>query len=172
MKSHHDIKTENAQEIVAYGGHSVYDLSQPPEVKRRPRTVIDAQFSVPWVVATALVNGAVTPADFTEEAIKDPETLSVAAKVSGRLVPEMDRHGVGPGGVIVGMKDGTEYREEVEHCLGSVERPMTFEDVAGKFRECSAGSVKPLSGDTIDRVIEMAGQLEKLADAAEIIRLL
>jgi len=79
---------------------------------------------------------------------------------------------VGPGGVIIKMKDGTEYTEEVEHCLGSVERPMTFEDCMKKFRECAACSIKPLPADTVDKVIEMVGRLEKLDDATKIIRLL
>ena len=84
----------------------------------------------------------------------------------------MNRHGVGPGGVIITMKDGTEYKEEVEHCLGSVERPMNFEDCTKKFRECAAFAIKPLSKDTIDKTIDMIARLEKLDDATEIIRLL
>jgi 2-methylcitrate dehydratase PrpD len=172
LKSKHDIAQEQIKEIIAYGGHSVYELSQPPEFKRYPRTIIDAQFSVPWVVATAIVKGKVTVDDFTEEAIKRQEILEVAVKVSGKLVPEMDRHGVGPGGVIIKMKDGAEYKEEVAHCPGSVERPMTFKDITKKFRECAASARKELSKEIIEKVIEMVGRLEKLDDAAEIIRLL
>jgi 2-methylcitrate dehydratase PrpD len=168
----HEIKVDLIKEITAYGGQSIYGLSQPPEIKRNPRTIIDAQFSVPWVVATALVKGKVTVDDFTDEAIKRQEILKVAQKVSGKLVPEMNRHGVGPGGVIIKMKDGTEYQEEVEHCLGSVERPMSFKDITKKFRECAACSRKSLPEETVDKVIEMVGQLEKLNDATEIIRLL
>jgi len=164
----HVINPDQIRDITVYGGQSVYGLCQPPEVKRAPRTIIDAQFSVPWVVATALVKGKVTVDDFTNEAIKRQEILNVA----GRLEPAMSRHGVGPGGVIITMKDGTEYTEEVEHCLGSVERPMTFEDCIKKFRECAACSIKPLPADTVDKVIEMVGRLGKLDDATKIIRLL
>jgi 2-methylcitrate dehydratase PrpD len=172
LKAKHHIRAEQIKEVIAYGGHSVYDLSQPLEVKRRPRTIIDAQFSVPWVVATALVRGSVTVADFTEEAIKRAEILETAQKISGRLVPEMDRHGVGPGGVIIRMKGGEVYREEVAQCLGSVARPMTFQDIAAKFRDCAAASVKPPSGETVAEVIEMVGRLEKLDDATLIIKML
>jgi 2-methylcitrate dehydratase PrpD len=172
LKSKHDIALDNIEEVITYGGHSVYDLSQPPEVKCRPRTIIDAQFSVPWVVATALVGGKVTVDDFTESAIARSEILMLAQKVSGKLVPEMDRHGVGPGGVIIKMRGGEEYREDVAHCLGSPERPMSFADVTRKFRECAASSLKPLSPGTIDKVIEMVGRLDTLDDAAVVIRLL
>jgi 2-methylcitrate dehydratase PrpD len=172
LKSKHDIKADKIESITIYGGQSVYDLSQPPEVKRNPRTIIDAQFSVPWVVATALVKGKVTVDDFTVEAIKRPDILNVARKVSGRLVPEMGRHGVGPGGVIIRLQGGAEYKEEEEYCLGSIERPMTFDDVTRKFRECAAGALKPLPAAKTEKVIELVSRLENLPDAAEIIRLL
>jgi hypothetical protein len=49
---------------------------------------------------------------------------------------------------------------------------MTFEDCTKKFRECSACSIKPLSGDTVGKVIDMIARLENLSDATEIIKLL
>jgi len=172
LVSRHDISPDQIRDVTVYGGQSVYGLSQPPEIKCAPRTIIDAQFSVPWVVATALVNGKVTVDDFTDEALTRQEILNIARKVSAVLDTSMDRHGVGPGGVIITMNDDTEYTEEVEHCLGSVERPMTFEDCAVKFRECAACSIKPLPADTVERVIDMIARLEELDDATEIIRLL
>jgi len=172
LTAKHDIKVDRIKEITVYGGQSVYGLSQPPEIKKAPRTIIDAQFSVPWVVATALVRGKVTVDDFTDESIKRPEILKLAQKINTRLEPAMNRHGVGPGGVTITLQDGTEYTEEVEHCLGSVARPMNFEDVTKKFRECAACSIKPLTTATVDKVIGMVGRLEKLNDATEIIRML
>ncbi len=172
LKSKHDIDIEQVSSITAYGGQPAYEICVPPEVKCTPRNTIDAQFSVPWAVATALVRGKVSLEDFTGAAIKNEDVLQISRKVTGVLDPSLSRHGVGPGRVKIAMKDGTEYTEEVEHYLGSVERPMTFNDCAAKFRECAAGSIKPLPADTVDRVIEMVGQLESLDDATEIIRLL
>jgi 2-methylcitrate dehydratase PrpD len=172
LKSRHNIDINQIQEITVYGGQTVYSLSNPPEIKNNPRTIIDAQFSVPWVTATALIKGQVTVEDFTDQSIKNPEIRRLTQKIKSRLEPSMNRHGVGPGGVIIKMKDGQEYQEEVEHCLGSVERPMTFADCAKKFRECAPFAIKPLPADTIDKVVGMIDRLEKLDDATEIIRLL
>ncbi len=172
LKSKHDINAENIKSITAYGGESAYEIcGVPPEVKRTPRNTVDAQFSVPWAIATALVRGTVGVGDFTEEAIRREDVLRVSGKVSSVLDPAMSRHGVGPGRIKIVMGDGTEYLEEVEHCLGSIERPMTFEDCAAKFRECAAGSIKPLADDRVAMVIELIGRLERLDDATEIIRL-
>lgn len=173
LKSKHDIKANQVQSITAYGGESAYEICVvPPEVKRTPRNTVDAQFSLPWAIATALVKGRVGVEDFTREAIRREDVLRISRKVTGVLDPKMSRHGVGPGRVKIVMEDGTEYLEEVEHCLGSTERPMTFADCAAKFRECAAGSIKPLADDTVSTVIELIGRLDRLDDATEIIKLL
>jgi 2-methylcitrate dehydratase PrpD len=172
LKSRYDIKPQHIKYIYAYGGDPAYGLCIPPDVKRFPRNSVDAQFSLPWAIAVALVKGKVTLDDFTEEAIKSEEILAVSQKVTGQLDPALSRHGVGPGRVTLLMEDGTSYTEEVEHCLGSVERPMTFEDCASKFRECAPNSVNPPDNSKIEVVIESIRKLETLKDATEIIRLL
>jgi 2-methylcitrate dehydratase PrpD len=45
------------------------------------------------------------------------------------------------------MKNGKEYTEEVEYCLGSIEKPMTFDDCARKFRKCAVYSIKPFTNE-------------------------
>jgi 2-methylcitrate dehydratase PrpD len=171
LKVKHNIDISKIKSITVDGGQAVYDLSQPPEIKQNPRTIIDAQFSVPYVVAAALVNGKVTVDDFTDEAIKRTEILDVAHKVNGKLAPEMNRHGVGPSRVTIKMQDGAEYSEYIENCLGSVARPMAFEDIVKKFRECAACALKPLPAARVEKVIDLVNRLETLSDATEIIGL-
>jgi len=170
LRSRHDIAAAKIKAITAYCGETSYEISQPPEVKSRPRNPVDAQFSLPWTIATALVRGGVGPEDFTPEAIRDKAVLSVAARVRAVPEPAYNRHGVGPGKLAIEMADGAVYAEEVEHCLGSVERPMSFGDCAAKFRRGAAASIKPLAADTVEEVIGMIEKLEGLADAAGIIR--
>jgi len=167
LKSRFKIPPEQIAEIHAYCGQSSYGLCEPPDVKRTPRNIVDAQFSVPWTIATALVKGKVTLDDFTLDAIKNESILDVSKKVSGHLVEEYNRHGVGPGKINIRMKNGTEYSEFVEFCLGSVEKPMTFDDCAVKFRECVSNSVRPLPSGRIDEIIEKISRMEKLEDRLE-----
>lgn len=56
----------------------------PLEVRQRPRTPSQAQFSLPYVVAVALVRGAVELGDFGDEALADKEVLSLASRVCPR----------------------------------------------------------------------------------------
>ncbi|HEX7475322.1 MAG TPA: MmgE/PrpD family protein [Dehalococcoidales bacterium] len=171
LRAKYSIRPENVSRIIAYGGEPAYSICIPAEVKGSPRNPVDAQFSLPWEIAVALVKGKVTPEDFTAEAIQREDFLNISGKVIGKLEPGLSRHGVGPGRVTIILQDGNEYSELVEHCLGSVERPMSFTDCAAKFRECAPGSNKPLNGAKVDQIIELVGKLEELEDATEIIRM-
>jgi 2-methylcitrate dehydratase PrpD len=123
-------------------------------------------------MATALVKGKISLQDFTETAIKNEDVLKAAQKVTGELDLSLNRHGVGPGRVKVVMKDGTEYDEEGGFTGERTGSWLTLDDCGEKFRECSSSSIKPLSSDNVEKVIEMIMKLEKLDDAAEPIRLM
>lgn len=49
---------------------------------QRPANPVDAQFNAPYAVATALARGGVTLADFTAEAIADPEVLALCDRIT------------------------------------------------------------------------------------------
>ena len=63
-------------------------LMKPVERRYRPQTIVDAQFSIPFVVGAAVVRRRVSLSEFTEESIQDPDILNVAARVSGDEDPE------------------------------------------------------------------------------------
>jgi hypothetical protein len=56
----------------------------------------------------------------------------------------------------------------VENPLGSLKRPMSYEDCARKFRDCA----RELDSDRIEKMIEMIAQLERQPDIAELAGLL
>ena len=49
--------------------------------KQVPQSLVDAQFSIPYTVATALVQKSVFLDDFTPEAIHRPEIVAVSRRV-------------------------------------------------------------------------------------------
>jgi 2-methylcitrate dehydratase PrpD len=170
LRAKYNLDPGRIKEVKTVGGQSGYALCQPLDIKRNPRTIVDAQFSIPYTVATALVRGKVTPEDFTPGSIGREEIIRLAQRVSGELDEKMTRHGVSPGKVTVILEDGQEYSEYTEHCLGSVENPMSFKDCARKFRECSTGALTPLPQIKVEKVIELIAGMESLPDATEIIR--
>jgi 2-methylcitrate dehydratase PrpD len=143
-------------------------LCQPEDAKRSPRSPVDAQFSIPWGVASAIVGKRVGLDDFTESAIRNRDVLEVTRKIRVEVDNALHRSGPEPTRVKVITNDGKVFVKVVENPLGSLERPMSFEDCARKFTDCA----KSLDAGRIERIIELVGQLEQQADIKEMIRLL
>jgi 2-methylcitrate dehydratase PrpD len=143
-------------------------LCQPLEAKRSPRSPVDAQFSIPWGVASALIKRRIGLEDYTESAIKNQDILDVTQKIRVEVDNSLHKPGPEPTRVKVITKDGKAFEKVVENPLGSLERPMSFEDCARKFTDCA----RALESGRIEKIIELVARLERLDDIREIIRLL
>jgi 2-methylcitrate dehydratase PrpD len=144
-------------------------LCEPEDAKIKPRNPVDAQFSIPWGVATAIVRKKVNLEHFTEEIIKSPDILEVTKKISVKIDTSLNRSDkIESTRVKITTKQGKVYSKEVAEPLGSLERPMSFDDCARKFRDCA----KELGDVKSSKVIELIGKLEQLADIRNLISLL
>ena len=142
-------------------------------MRTKPRNLVDTEFSIPRGVATAVAKRRVTMEHFTEAAIKSPDILEVASKISVELDTSLNRSDrIPPGKLEITTKSGQVYLKQVDDSLGSSKRPMSFDDCARKFRDCSSHLVSKLSHKQIERVIELIGQLEQVKDVREVIKLL
>jgi 2-methylcitrate dehydratase PrpD len=164
-----NIRSKDIKEIVL----SVTDahlslLCQPLDAKRSPRSPVDAQFSIPWGVASAIVGRRVGLDDFTESAIKNREVLEVTQKMRVEVDNTLHKPGPEPTRVKIVTNNGNAFAKVVENPLGSLERPMSFEDCARKFRDCA----KSLDAKRVERIIQLVEQLDQLDDIREIIRLI
>jgi 2-methylcitrate dehydratase PrpD len=54
---------------------------------KRPATTVDAQFSLPYLVAAALARGRLGLAELSDEAIRDPEILALAERITVKENP-------------------------------------------------------------------------------------
>jgi 2-methylcitrate dehydratase PrpD len=169
-----NIKPEDVKEIRVFvdaGGYQM--LCMPLEVKTKPRTVVDAQFSIPWGVATVLARGQVGMEHYTETAIASRDILDVAGKIKVVLDHSLDSSEKTPSGKVeIETKSGQVFANRVDYPLGSPERPMAFDDCARKFRSCAALPDVRLPDGQVERVIEFIGRLERVDDVGEIMKLL
>jgi 2-methylcitrate dehydratase PrpD len=143
-------------------------LCQPLDAKRSPRSPVDAQFSIPWGVGSAIVKRRVGLVDYTERAIHNPEVLELTGKMLVEVDNSLHKPGPEPTRVKVVTTSGKEFVKVVQDPLGSLERPMSFEDCARKFTDCA----KSLGTGRVERVIQMVGDLERLESTQELIHLL
>jgi 2-methylcitrate dehydratase PrpD len=143
-------------------------LCTPEDAKRSPRSPVDAQFSIPWGVASAIAGKRIGLDDFTESAIKNRDVLELTARMRLEVDDTLSKPGPDPTRVKVVTNDGKAFERVVYTPLGSLDRPMSFEDCAVKFADCA----RSLDPGRIERIIQMIKQLEQLEDIQELIHLL
>jgi 2-methylcitrate dehydratase PrpD len=83
----HDLSVDEIDTIRIYVGDYHQLMCDPLDQRRAPSTLVDAKFSLPYLVAVAAVGRGMSLNDFTDKALRDPKVLEVARKV----IPVEDR---------------------------------------------------------------------------------
>ena len=128
------------ERVVIHNGPAEFSfLNNPIERKRRPATTVEAQFSIIWVVASALVDGKVSIAHFTPEALRRPDILAIAQRITTAQDDGLANPRGGPGGarIEVTTRDGRSLRMQVDGAKGDPDVPMTKAEVDAKFADCA-----------------------------------
>jgi len=105
---------------------------------RVANTVVQAQFSIRYNVACALVNGRVGLADFTAEALTRADVVGVAARVTPVVDEEIERkwgRNVTPARVEA-VIDGKVFSAQVDEAKGGLKAPMSSHDLRRKLEDC------------------------------------
>ena len=111
--------------------------------RHRPTTGLEAKFSMEFAVAVLLVDGKAGLGQFTDASVQRTEVQDMIGRVKFYADPEFDRLGregafqavlEEPAIVRIHMKDGRTLSTRTEPAKGSPRNPMTFEEVADKFR--------------------------------------
>lgn len=171
VKDHH-LVAEEIKEIKIFAGDYHRLMSEPLEARCAPQTLVDAKFSLPFLVAVAAVRGDMRLADFTGEALKSPDVLAVAKKIVLVEDHTLDwKLELPPGRVEIVMRDGRRLGRVGTGIPGSEEAPMTWEDIINKFEDCAAVAASPLSGERSQRLIRFVRALQQENDATELLRL-
>jgi 2-methylcitrate dehydratase PrpD len=166
------LKPEEVAEVTVFTGIAGEVCCMPLEVKRNPRTTVDAQFSIPWTVATAIIRGKVLMRDFTAEAIRDHTVLQMAQRVTPKLDDNLSIGVVDPVIVEIKTNDGRVLSKRVDFPYGSPQNPVSWESIADKLSDCASYSAKPISKDNLGKVVEMVKRLEEIDNVGSLIRLL
>ena len=174
MVKEHDLQPEEIEEIRVYTNSIAYNLTGVGENKYHPKTMVDAQFSLPYTVATAVVRRKIFIDDFTEESINDGEVLRLAQRVSVKVDPQIDKiPGLTVGSrVELKTRGGNRYSKYLDFVKGHPKNPMTMEECVEKFMKCVSFSAKPLGQKQIEQLIQTIGQLEETKDVRRIVTFL
>lgn len=152
---------------ILFNEHTYSAGCTPVEIKKAPRTPIDGQFSIPYVVAAALAHGRVGLGDFTVAGVARQDVLELAGKVDGGIDEAIEkgwRARVCPVIIRIETTDGQHLEHRVDH-----PHVMDKADFAAKMDDCVAYSGRPLPQGMAAQVTSMVERLDSLADTRELV---
>lgn len=126
------------QIVCRVGEGTVHRLWEPLGLKQNPPTAYAAKFSGPYCVAAGLLFRDAGLAQFTEDTIRDPALLALAAKVTFEVDPANEYPVNYTGHVAIRLKNGREFEENQLQMRGGARQPMTRDDL---MRKCAANLV-------------------------------
>jgi len=162
------------------GPEDVKEIIVSPEVESRMayhpdgyKSLVDAEFSIPFCIATLMYDPEPGPNWYTEEKRNDPKILELAGKVKAgkpyvtlRDNFELFRAGDYPKFTLeVTTNDGRTLIEEVPLPKGHPRNMMTNDEFADRFRRAASFALKP---KTIEKAIDKIMNLEKVKNVSEI----
>ena len=147
---------ESAEVVVPPGGLAAV-------TRNRPRTGLEGKFSLPYVVAAAVLDGRVVLDTFTDEMVQRPDAqalLRAVRPVEDPSIP-VEFNAIEEGYVTVKIhrRGGAPLERRVDYPRGAPQNPLSREELYEKFRDC-ARSVLPRAQS--ERALALLASLETL----------
>jgi 2-methylcitrate dehydratase PrpD len=144
----------------------------PESVRRAPTTIVEAQFSIPFTVAAALIDGPPAIGHFTDEGVHRADILALAERVHPYVDQEIDRDWsrfVTPARLDIQYRDGKETSVRIDYPKGHPRHRMTPAEFIAKSADCVDFAAAPLAPDTAERLAAATLGLDQAADLDELI---
>jgi 2-methylcitrate dehydratase PrpD len=141
-------------------------------IHHRPTTELQAKFSMEFCMAILLLERRGGLNEFTDEVVNRPDVQAMIQKVEFGVHPEAEAAGYDKMTTIleIALTDGRVIHDRADFGKGSPAIPMTYDEVADKFRECAAYSRWPKK--KADQVVELVRNLEEVRNVRELTGLL
>ncbi|MBL8690966.1 MAG: MmgE/PrpD family protein [Rhodospirillaceae bacterium] len=128
----HGIKGDEVTQIEVSTFHNAVRLAT-----RTPKSTEEAQYSLPFPVAAAIVHGKVTAREVDGKGLTDPRVLKLARGM--KLTEDLSLTAEFPARriarVALTIKDGRVLKSDLVEALGDPERPLGAAGIVAKYRE-------------------------------------
>jgi 2-methylcitrate dehydratase PrpD len=180
LASEHDIKPDDVEVIIVYESERnpiITSGGADPDLwgkNRRPQGDVDAQFSLPWGVATAIVKRDVFIENFTGDGLNNHQIQQIAERVKVEIDPELSQVDTmsTPSIVEIRTKSGEVFSKRVNFAKGNPSNPITTAQTIENFRRCAAGAAPPFSEAQAEKALQMMINLEGVGNVKELPQML
>ncbi|HEX9808726.1 MAG TPA: MmgE/PrpD family protein, partial [Alphaproteobacteria bacterium] len=141
-------------------------------IHHRPVNELQAKFSMEFCMAILLLERRAGLNEFNDETVMRADVQDMIRKVDFGVHPEAEAAGYDKMTTIVEIElaDGRRFEARADFGRGSPAYPMSYDEVAEKFRECAGFAGHPR--DRAEAMVERIHALEDVKDIAEITALL
>jgi 2-methylcitrate dehydratase PrpD len=163
-----DIKAKDVVKVRVGTNHNMPNAL----IHHRPRNELQAKFSMEFCMAILLLEGRAGLNEFTDEVVLRPDVQEMIEKVDFGVDPEAEAAGYHLMTTLIDIElaNGKHVKGRADFGKGSPAMPMSYEDVAGKFRENAEFAKFPLK--QAEQVIAMVRELESLPKIATLMEVL
>ncbi|MEO9335908.1 MmgE/PrpD family protein [Mesorhizobium sp. SB112] len=139
-------------------------------IHHRPKDELQAKFSMEFCMAILLLDGRAGLNEFTDAAVEREDVKAMIEKVDFVIDDEAEAAGYHLMTTLIDIElaDGSKISGRADFGKGSPAFPMSYEEVAGKFRENA--EFAGMSRSRADEIVELVRGLEKLASVDELAR--
>lgn len=133
-------------------------VADPAAKKYSPESVVDAQFSMPFGAAIAVLDGAAGLDQFTAEKTQSANVREVMKKVVLVKDPQIEASfpKEWPARVVIELETGECFEKFVRYPKGDPENPLTWDELAGKFRALAGAALSEHRCEEIIAAVSIA----------------
>src|SRR2546426_3292311 len=165
-----DLKPDQVEKVQIRSLARAADILSDPS-KYDPHSKETADHSLPYVIAAAIVDRQVTPAQFEMKKIMDPAIRAQLKKVEVVADPEIEKVFPALQRVVVNITatDGRTFSKQLDYPKGDPRNPLTDAEVEEKFAALAEGV---LSAGAQKKLIDAIWSLEKVGSASKLMALM
>ena len=167
LRRAHGFAGADIAELRIFGGEMQRMLCESEQQKRRPQTVIDAKFSLPFTLAVASCDAEVTLDSFTTQKLQEPRLLALAAKT--RFEFRQGKSQPAAGEICITLNDGRVLRQSILHALGGPTRPLDDASLHEKFIDCTRHAALPPTRHAAETLADRIMNLEREPNIAALL---
>ena len=156
------LKVADIQHIEAMVHPLVIELTS----KRTPKDGLEGKFSVFHGGAVGLLYGKAGPAQYADDVVRDPTVISIRDKINANSDKDM---AADEAYLAVYCTNGTKLEKHVEHAVGSLEVPMSDDQLTEKFIDQAA---LVLGKEGAQKASDLAWRFREADDVVKILRML
>jgi 2-methylcitrate dehydratase PrpD len=158
----HDIKPKDVININVAVLEAGWPLVvEPREQKYNPKSVVDAQFSMPFGAAVAVLYRAAGLDQFTEENVHSDSVHKMMGKVVMTKDAGIEKNfpTEWPALVTITLRDGRTHEKRITHPKGDPQNPLTWDELKAKFKSLTGTEPSPgfLSGYPYGETLTRSG---------------